>query len=165
MKDFFRYAIIMGGLLGLLGLCVWVFDRESSTVPLTPSQTERADFEPLVPMTLGGAAVYASVADTLETRERGLSRTTALPPDVVKLFVFPNENTWSFWMKEMQYAIDIIWINAGGQIVHIEERVLPETYPTAFAPDAPARYVIETNAGFVANNFLKVGDTVTLPKY
>jgi uncharacterized membrane protein (UPF0127 family) len=114
-------------------------------------------------MTLGGADVFVSVADTPAERQLGLSRTTSLPPDIVKLFAFPVENLWSFWMKEMQYSIDIFWLDASGTIVHIEQNVAPETYPTSFTPAKQAMYVIETNAGFAEVQNLKVGDVVNLP--
>jgi uncharacterized membrane protein (UPF0127 family) len=107
--------------------------------------------------------MYASVADSPTERQLGLSRTTSLPEDVVKLFVFPYADLWSFWMKEMLYSIDIIWLDAAGTIVHIEANVAPETYPTSFAPSARAQFVIETNAGFAAAQNLRVGDVVTLP--
>jgi len=106
----------------------------------------------------------ASVADSPEERQQGLSGTTMLPEDVVKLFVFDDNNRWSFWMKDMRYAIDMLWVNEGEEIVHIERAVAPETYPAqSFTPPVPARYVIETVAGFSEKQQLATGTKVVLP--
>jgi uncharacterized membrane protein (UPF0127 family) len=121
-------------------------------------------FTPLVPMSVADVPVYASVADTFETRMMGLSNTPYLPSGVVKLFVFSNSQPWSFWMKDMKYSIDIMWVQSNGIIVHIEEQVSPDTFPAQFTPNQPAQYVIEATSGFVAEHRVSVGDTVTLPK-
>ncbi len=162
MKRSFEVLIVASLLLVVVG-AVWLLTKSTPTIPLAAPATTRVDFEPLLPIRLGGADMFASVADSPSERQLGLSRTTALPADVVKLFVFPTEDLWSFWMKEMLYSIDIIWLDATGKIVHIESAVSPETYPNSFTPSSPAKYVIETNAGFVATQNMQVGDMVALP--
>ncbi len=121
-------------------------------------------FTPLVPMTIGDKAVEASVAKTPNERRRGLSNTPFLPPGVVKLFVFEELGEWGFWMQDMNYPIDIIWLDEIGEVVHIETDVLPDTYPETFTPDALALYVIETEAGFAAEHDIRIGTTVDLPE-
>lgn len=156
--------LLIGGLLvAVLALAWWFLTPATPAIPLTPPETTRADYEPLIPLSLGGREMYASVADSPVERQFGLSRTTSLPEDVVKLFVFPAADLWSFWMKDMLYSIDIIWLDTAGTIVHIEANVAPETYPTSLVPSGRAQYVIETNAGFVAAQNLSVGDAVSLP--
>lgn len=121
-------------------------------------------FEPLVPMAVGEVVVEASLATTAVQRRRGLSGTPFLPPGVVKLFVFDELGEWGFWMRDMNYPIDIIWLDAAGAVVHIEADVHPDTYPETFAPDALALYVIETEAGFAAEHDIRIGTTVDLPE-
>lgn len=116
-----------------------------------------------IPLTIGPVVVEASVADTLTKRIKGLSDTPFLPEGVVKLFAFGVPGSHSIWMKDMNYALDIIWIAEDGEIVHIEEAVSPETFPTSFASPVPAWFVIEANAGFVAQHQLVLGDEVILP--
>ncbi len=140
----------------------WYFEYKA-VAPVVAEQTPRSYFEPLIPLSLGTIDMFASVADTAATRTLGLSRTTALPPDVVKLFVFENSGVYKFWMKEMLYPIDIIWLDSAGIIVHIEQAVSPESYPQTYGPDTPTRYVIETNADFFATTGLQVGDSIMLP--
>ncbi|MCA9356829.1 DUF192 domain-containing protein [Candidatus Nomurabacteria bacterium] len=116
-----------------------------------------------VPITVGGVDVYASIADTLPTRIKGLSGTPFLPDNVVKLFAFGVPGNHSIWMKEMNYSIDIIWVAKEGNIVHIEENVSPDTYPESFAPPVEAWYVVEASAGFSASNTIVIGDKVVIP--
>lgn len=111
-----------------------------------------------VPARIGSTTLKASVADSLQERIQGLSGTPFLPEDVVKLFVFGTAGSHSIWMKDMNYALDIIWLDEEGLIVHIEENVAPETYPESFASPVPAWYVVEANAGFVERHGIKNGD-------
>jgi uncharacterized protein len=148
--------------LGLIFSAYWYSQRQTiGAVQMSP--TTRADFEPLVPFQLGTQAVYVSIASTTAARTRGLSRTTILPADIVKLFVFETPGNYTFWMKEMNYPIDMVWLDATGVIVHIEESVSPQSYPKTYGPPVPAQYVIETNAGFFATTGLTNGDRVQLP--
>ncbi len=122
-------------------------------------------------MRIGDTKVEASVADTLSQRIKGLSDTPYLPEGVVKLFAFgvPGEHT--IWMKDMNYALDIIWAAEDGSIVHIEENVSPNTYVSSspqdskrFSSPVPAWFVVETNAGFVEANDVAIGDVVMIPR-
>ncbi|MEK7639064.1 MAG: DUF192 domain-containing protein [Patescibacteria group bacterium] len=115
-----------------------------------------------VPMTIGGVTVEASVAASLPDRIKGLSETPFLPDQVVKLFAFEASGEHGIWMKDMNYSLDIIWVAEQGEIVHIEEDISPDTYPTSFSSPVPAWYVIEANAGFVAKNGIVLGDEVVV---
>lgn len=115
-------------------------------------------------MSIGSVVVEASIAQTWPERITGLSGTPYLPEEIVKLFIFDSSAFHSIWMKDMNYAIDIIWVNKAREIVYIKNGATPESYPESFVSDKPAMYVIETVSGFVAKNEIKVGDLVTLPK-
>ena len=117
-----------------------------------------------VPVTIGSVVVQASVADTLSKRITGLSDTPFLPDEVVKLFAFGAPVAHSIWMKDMNYASDILWAAEGGEIVHIEENVSPDTFPTSFSSPTPAWYVVEAKAGFVEKNQITVGDELVIPQ-
>lgn len=106
---------------------------------------------------IGSTTVEASVADTLAERIAGLSNTPFLPEHVVKLFVFGAEGSHSIWMKDMNYPIDILWLDQEGLVVYIEENIAPETYPESFSSPTPAWYVVEANAGFVEANGIDIG--------
>jgi uncharacterized protein len=121
------------------------------------------EFPVRFPMLIGGVRVEASVATTVVDRIQGLSRTTQLPSNVVKLFVFDLDGPQSIWMKDMQYPIDIIWLDSEGRVVHIAPSVDPSTYPSSFFSPVPARYVVEAGAGFAATNGVVLGTQVELP--
>jgi uncharacterized membrane protein (UPF0127 family) len=122
----------------------------------------RSVYPNVVPLIIGTVTVKASVADSLPERIKCLSKTPFLPEGVVKLFAFNVNGEHSIWMKDMNYALDIIWISKAGEIVHIEQNITPETFPESFSSPIPAWYVIETNAGFTASNTIEVGDLVLL---
>lgn len=124
------------------------------------------DWREVYPVTrsilIADVEVEASVADSLSERIEGLSNTPFLPENVVKLFAFGVAGSHSIWMKDMNYAIDILWLAEDGTIVHIEENVSPDTFPESFSSPAPAWFVVEASAGFVAKHSVSVGDDVVL---
>lgn len=111
---------------------------------------------------VGEEFVRVVVADTAEERRQGLSDTTGLSADEGMLFVFPEEGHYSFWMKDMRYAIDIIWIASDGRIVGFWPDAAPDSYPRSFSPEHPAQYVLEVAAGYVREHELKIGDVVRI---
>jgi len=104
------------------------------------------------------------IADTDYLRNKGLSETSSLASNYGMLFVFPEDDLYGFWMKDMFFPIDIIWIDKNLVIVHIETNVLPETYPKVFFPSVPARYVLELSAGQSDFLKLKIGDSIKILK-
>jgi uncharacterized membrane protein (UPF0127 family) len=118
-----------------------------------------------VPMQIGGVTLEASVAKTWPDRIKGLSETPYLPDGVAKFFVFDSVGYHSIWMKDMQYAIDIIWLDEEGVVVHVVESASPESYPETFTPPVPALYVVEVGSGFVATHEIALGTVVGLPVY
>ncbi|MBP9836382.1 MAG: DUF192 domain-containing protein [Candidatus Pacebacteria bacterium] len=147
---------------------------EAGKPVLTPASTtsesvkNNDDWRVIYPKTqdlkIAKITVQASVAKTWAERIKGLSNTPYLPEEVVKLFVFDSLGEHSIWMKDMNYAIDIIWVDAENKIVDIKENATPESFPEAFSPKKDALYVIETKVGFVAKNNIKIGDEVLVPK-
>ncbi|OGG80718.1 hypothetical protein A3A39_00130 [Candidatus Kaiserbacteria bacterium RIFCSPLOWO2_01_FULL_54_13] len=111
---------------------------------------------------LNDRTVRVTVADSNEERERGLSGRGGLAPDEGMLFIFPEDGVYSFWMKDMRFAIDILWISREGVVVDVRENVSPETFPAVFEPRIEARYVLELPAGWVKEYSVEVGDVVRL---
>lgn len=103
-----------------------------------------------------------TVADTENLREQGLSGKTSLLPEEGMLFVFQKLGTHSFWMKDMLFPIDIIWIDKNLKIVHMAHSLHPETYPKIFFPPSDSLYVLEVSAGEAEKLSLDIGDRVKL---
>lgn len=108
------------------------------------------------------------VADNMLSRAQGLSGREKLGDNEGMYFVFGTSSVQGFWMKDMKFAIDMIWIK-GERIVGFEENVQPEPEKTVFgltvyySPEAVDR-VLEVNAGTVARNGIKAGDLVYFNK-
>lgn len=106
--------------------------------------------------------IRVAIVDTPESRAIGLSGHESLPKGEGMLFVFPEDGLYSFWMKDMRFAIDILWISSEGAIVDLRENISPNTYPASFMPRSEARYVLELPAGAVEEYELELGDIVRL---
>lgn len=112
------------------------------------------------------------VAKTQQQQIQGLSDRNSISSDSGMLFVFPQKSAYGFWMKNMKFPIDIIYIN-DDTIVDIFESVptpSPDEKSTGLAVYTPlqdANYVLEINAGLSKEYGLKNGDKVIfndLPK-
>lgn len=166
MQTNIHYAVvvILLLLLSVFFVSLLLYSNNQSSPSADDIAAVRSEyFAPLETMSIGGVMVEASVATTPEERRTGLSNTPFLPPGVVKLFVFPESDYWGIWMPDMNYPIDILWLNESASIIHIETAVEPDTYPETFVPYQPALYVIETEAGFVATHNIALGNQVDLP--
>lgn len=146
------FLIISCGVLLALGFYV----VRTKPVDVAP----QISYEKKVVM-LGDTRYILEVADTDFLRERGLSYRTSLAPQTGMLFVFDVPRIIRFWMKDMNFPIDIIWLDADKKVVRIEHSVSPSTYPSSFGPEIPTQYVIEIPAGEAQNIGLSKGDMVS----
>lgn len=160
-------GIIFG--LFLLIVLLLVFGQGFTSISMfntsqgTPSAVVKT--EGTVSVTSGSFAVDAEVAAKASDRKKGLSKRDSLPINRGMLFVFDKSDKWAIWMKDMRFAIDIIWISENKRIVATSNSVTPEPGKrdnelTIYRPEVEAKYVLEVNAGLVNLNNLKVGDVV-----
>lgn len=109
-----------------------------------------------------GKSITAELAVTDEERQLGLMYREEILADQGMLFIFEEEGRYSFWMKNMKFSLDILWLDKGKRIVHIERNVPPckrEPCPS-YPPSIPAMYVLELKAGSVDEHKLKLFDQV-----
>ncbi|MCC2630623.1 MAG: hypothetical protein K0S38_432 [Candidatus Paceibacter sp.] len=102
--------------------------------------------------------VSLEIVDTQAERDQGLSGRENLPKDHGMLFVFDRTDIYKFWMKDMKFSIDMIFLDENFHIVSIEKNVSPDTFPQTFQPSVPIKYVLECATGFAERHRLKVGD-------
>ena len=141
-------TVVLVGII--LGMLLFFTHPASSTYRMTT-------------VTIGSTTISAKIADTDALRELGLSGTQSLPQGQGMLFIFQTPGNYAFWMKDMNYALDILWANASGTITTIHPNLSPQTYPQAFYPQTPdALYVLEVPAGYSAEKNIKVGDTMQI---
>lgn len=134
--------------------------RQESSInfPFTFDETKKE-----VPIKIRGLSVTAEVADTQSLRKKGLSGRESLPLPDGMLFVFDKEEMQGIWMKDMKFAIDIIWINKDKKIVDIAKSAAPQPGKRdrdlfIYRPRESALYVLEINAGLVDLNGIQLGD-------
>ncbi len=99
------------------------------------------------------------VAATDSERSQGLGGRIGMARDRGMLFEYANPGVRCFWMKDMHFPLDIIWLNSQSRVVKIEANVSPDTYPRQFCA-SPAQNVIELNAG--ESRQLHIGQIVQL---
>ncbi|PID83670.1 hypothetical protein CSB11_00115 [Candidatus Campbellbacteria bacterium] len=98
------------------------------------------------------------LADNDKKRTLGLSGSAKLKQNEGMLFIFKKEGVQKFWMKNMNYPIDIFFFNQNQKLVFVKENAKPESFPESFGPDEKILYVLETNAFFKTKNNIKLGD-------
>ncbi len=107
------------------------------------SPTSARDWSRTSVITVEGVDYRVRVVDTPRERAQGLSGTTRLAPNEGMLFVFEEVGLHGFWMKDMNYAIDILWLNDEFKPVGVTENISPDSFPTIFYPPIPVRYALE----------------------
>jgi uncharacterized membrane protein (UPF0127 family) len=111
--------------------------------------------------TIGNKSYKLEVADTAERRQQGLSGREELKDDAGMLFVFDEPGRQCFWMKDMKFSIDILWLDANKKVVELEKNVAPRTYPDTFCADK-AQYAIELKAGQIRDAKVSRGQIIDL---
>ena len=109
-----------------------------------------------------GKSIIADLVKSEEDRARGLMFRKTLNEDQGMLFVFESEGLYSFWMKNMNFSIDILWLDGEKRIVHLERDVPPckkDPCPS-YETRVPAKYVLELKAGSIEKLKLKLYDRI-----
>ena len=109
-----------------------------------------------------GREFKVQVADSHSERQRGLSDQGALANDEAMIFIFEEPGLHGFWMKDMKFSIDIIWIDENLRVVHVEKNISPSSYPESFIPSVDAKYVLEVYTGQAEAQGIGLGDPVRL---
>ncbi len=122
---------------------------------------------PLANFKLASTLLTVEVADTYFSRAQGLSGHPKLKDNEGMIFIFERKGRPTFWMKGMKFGLDFIWID-GETVVDITENVpAPQSARdllSVYRPAVDADKVLEVNAGFVAKNRVKIGDTAVFDK-
>jgi len=113
---------------------------------------------------ISGTKFAVEIADDEAERFLGLSDHTSLDERQGLWFVFERPGEYGFVMRDMDFAIDIIWVDADRRVIGAAERAQPDSYPgTVFRPPAPVQYVLEVPAGSVDKFGIEPGQTVKGP--
>jgi hypothetical protein len=142
--------------------------KYQSTTPTSPNKNQTEEKKPKVK--INNTEIEVEIADTPEKRTKGLSGRDSLDQNKGMLFVFPKGSNATFWMKDMKFDLDIIWIR-DSKIVKIDKKAkapkagTPDNKLTLYHSEGPIDYVLEANSGFSDKNNIKVGDKVELTNF
>ena len=137
--------------------------RESAATPSAPVEGTPLAYEAV--LCINEARINVLVADTPQERAAGLSGYAGLPENVGMLFVFPEPRQPSFWMKGMEFSLDLVWIRED-TVVQINASVPPPPPNTPdeqlprYHPTEPITHVLELTVGSAARYGITVGDRV-----
>lgn len=151
-------GIILGS-LALVYFLYWAFVQKKEMSLLKDDAMQE--------ITIGSTKLLVEVVSTPEKIQQGLSGRASLGSDGM-LFVLGVRRIPTFWMKEMQFALDFIWID-GTTVVDLTEQVPPpqQSRETSslplYSPSVPVTHVLEVPAGFIAEKQIVIGQEVILP--
>lgn len=114
---------------------------------------------------IGGIDISVDIARNAVERERGLSGRPSLEDGQGMLFVFPKPGRYAFWMKDMRFPIDIVWLRRG-VIAAIAHDVPPPSrgrQPETRMPEVEVDAVLEVPAGYAAAHGFGPGMPVEMP--
>ncbi len=111
-----------------------------------------------------GSTVHVELAVTEAERNYGLMGRTKLPEGRGMLFLEPQEKQQPYWMYHCKIGLDIVWMNAGHQIVEMSPNTPPclgksNTCPN-YGGHEMSQYVLELPVGDIARHHLTTGETV-----
>ncbi len=131
-----------------------------------PGPTEPPESIQGLVVKVGGADFRVELAITPEQQIKGLSLRPSLSPGAGMLFVYRHQSRYRFWMKDMQFHLDIVWIGPDCDVVDgtLNAEPEPDLEPQQLArytPEVPAQYVLEINAGQAGASGIEAGVPVT----
>jgi hypothetical protein len=116
---------------------------------------------------ISGSSFYVEIADSEKERNQGLSGRSKLKDDEGMLFIFEREGIYPFWMKDMKFDLDFIWIRKG-KVVDITKRVPrpvgADDEIATVKPDIEVDRVLEINSGLADRLNINKNDTAILQK-
>lgn len=108
------------------------------------------------------AVVQAEIAQTPRQREIGLMHRASLPEEAGMLFIYPEEQALSFWMKDTRIPLSIAFISAQGVITEILDMDPPRPGepPRTYTSRGLNRYALEVNQGWFRRKGIEPGARV-----
>jgi uncharacterized membrane protein (UPF0127 family) len=149
VKNFLLLAV---GLIFFGGCFYFFLQKPANVAPLGHKST----------VTIGNTVINVDVSDTADEREQGLSGKTSLAHDTGMLFVFDTPGKYGFWMKDMNFPLDMVWISESGSVVSINSDVATSTYPSVYYPPTDIKYVLELPSHYTVEHGIDVGSNASL---
>ena len=131
------------------------------TVKAADAETGKVFRIPVTVQTETGPVIFqAEIADDPAERTRGLMFRESMDDDHGMLFLFPQPDQLSFWMRNTLIPLDIIFIKSDRTILGVVENAVPETTTSRMVPGL-SQFVLEINGGRAAQLGIRAGQKVT----
>ena len=115
-------------------------------------------FHPTTQVHLGSGIYALKLAQSKPDLTQGLSDTPSIKMNGGLLMDFEYDGYHGIWMKDMNYPLDIVWLNKAKEVVYIVKNAPPEDpVETVYTPKDLARYVLELPAGSVQKSGIRTG--------
>jgi uncharacterized membrane protein (UPF0127 family) len=111
-------------------------------------------------LSINGINVNVEIANCPKSRRQGLMNRLSLDENTGMLFVFPNSQHRSFWMKETYLPLSIAYLNEEGTIINIEK--MSPFDLSSVRSESPAKYALEMNEGWFVRNGIFIGDIINI---
>ena len=123
----------------------------------------------------GDLTVYLNVSDTVKTKfniefaeteyetQTGLMYRKGMKNNQAMLFIFPDETMHSFYMKNTEFPLDIIYIKENLKIASFQENAQPLN-EIGLSSQVPIKYVLEVNGGLAQELGLSIGDSISFSR-
>ena len=144
----------------IIGAGFWFVFWHRARLPIGMVNISSAVQSAQLVLKIGNNNIETEVADTVWKKIKGLGGRKNLDESKGMLFPYGKPGFYGFWMKNMKFPIDLIWIGADKKVADITRNIPPESFPKTFEPKKPAQYVLEVPAGFAEKNKIKTGDKV-----
>jgi len=148
-----KLLFILLGLIIICGFTMFVLGQFKSTCISNVATKSSCIVAPQ-------GTIHVSIADTAVLQENGLSDRPSMPDDSGMLFIFPTARNYAFWMKDMRFPLDMVWIDSDHMVVGVTENISTSTYPETFGPPSPVPFVLELNAGAAERFGIATGTTL-----
>lgn len=163
-RKFFIVSLYMGIFGTLFFIVFHLYAGQQKNITQSFPETKLIESLKATYVELGGTKITVEVADTDALRKQGLSGREGLRENHGMLFLFPVRDRYAFWMKDMRFSIDMVWI-AKGVVASVNENALPEpgvdlSHLKLYIPDVPVDTVIELPSGFVHTHHINLGTPV-----
>lgn len=135
-----------------------------TNVPMETNQPLEAGSKPMV--LIGEASFIVELADTQDKRTQGLSGREYLDQGAGMIFLYEEVGRLAFWMKDMYFPLDMLWIGGDCRVADISAQVQPPEPDQSnrelhlISPNQPALHVLEINGGEAADAGISIGDPI-----
>jgi uncharacterized membrane protein (UPF0127 family) len=151
----------------VIALVVGESKPKSPAKPKTQASTSCGPYRDDVNVKIGGRVFKTELAKTAGEQAKGLGGRPCIGPNQAMLFAFSKPGQYRFWMKDMKFPIDILWIDSTKRVVAQEIDVEPSTYHSSNPffendPNHLAQFVLEVKANTSTGLHITLGTPVAL---